>query len=319
MRKEPEAYFITLIHTMGFLKEEMARFYSHWHFKSGAHGFVTYTLDKEHQPEAFRELPTVFALSKGILIMRGSLAECEAKLPELEKKYNAITVHRWDLISEEGDMGDRKNRGHVIDFVRVDQEEFALGVRFQIRGDFAPYNGVSPIPREERAPSNAYQKLGEAFKHFRPLVAHDDVFLDIGCSPGGSTYYLLKKGYRVIGVDPQQVDAKIREDFSEGFLQLKQKYDDLKSKHLKGFPPVNWVVFDVDTNSLEALESLLKLVSKLDECNGIIMTIKMDKGFQMSELDEIDRLALNYDFVEVRKGLLPSHEKEFCLVLTKTE
>lgn len=318
MRKEPEAYFITLIHTMGYLKEELAQFYSHWHFKSGAHGFVTYTLDRDHSPESFRELPTIFALCKGRLLMRGSLGELEAKLPEIEKEWNAITVHRWDLMSEEGKMGDRKNRGHVIDFIRVGQEEFAIGVRFQIRGDFAPYNGVSPIPMEERAPSKAYQKLGEAFKHFRPLVAHDDVFLDIGCAPGGSSYYLLKKGYRVIGVDPMPVDSALREDF-EGFFQLSQTYAELKGKHLKGFPPINWIVFDVDTHPIEALESLLKLVKKLDECHGIIMTIKMERGFDLRALEDLDRLAYNYDFTEVRKGLLPSHEKEFCLVLNKTD
>ncbi len=319
MKKEPQAYFITLIHTLSFLKEEFAEYYPSWHFKSGAHGFATFTLDREYGLEEFRSFNTTFALAKGILLHQGNLAEMEAKLEEVQETYKAITLHRWDLMAEEGKMGDRKNRGVVIDFIRYDEDQFALGVRYQIRGDFAPYSGISPIPMPERSPSKAYQKLGEAFKHFRPLVAHDDVFLDIGCSPGGSSYYLLKRGYRVIGVDLLDIDPKVREDFPEGFLFLKQSFSELKTKHLRGLPPVNWIIFDVDCEPIEALTSLLKMMDKLDECDGLIMTIKLDRGFTLKDLGTLETMAKNHAYGVIRKGLLPSHEKEFCLVLQKTD
>ena len=323
MKREPELYFISLIHLLGHLKEEVAEYYPNWKFNKGSNGFVTYRVEKEYTLEEIHDFSVTFSMVTGKFIERGTKSEIEALIESTKEKYQAHTVHRWDLVDESGEMGDRKTRGPVVEVIRTDsdsyEDEYVLGVRFQVRGDFAPFSGTTPIPEEKHAPSRAYYKLGEAFKRFRPLVGHEEVFLDIGCAPGGSTYYLLKKGYRVLGVDPVPVDRIVTEDFPEGFLPLSRSYDKLKAKHLKGLPPVNWIVFDVDTPSLEALENLLKLMSKLEECVGLIMTVKLEQNFNLSDVREMERLALSYGFSDIRKSILPSHDKEFCFLITKTE
>lgn len=319
MKQEPELYFISLIHLLGHLKEEVAQYYPNWKFNKGANGFVTYRVDKDYDLQEVHDFSVTFSMVKGKFIDRGSKADIEALIEPTKTKYQAHTVHRWDLVDESGDMGDRKTRGPVVEVIRIDQDEYVLGVRYQVRGDFAPFSGTTPIPRQERSPSQAYYKLGEAFKRFRPLVGHEEVFLDIGCAPGGSTYYLLNKGYRVIGVDPLPVDKVVTEDFPEGFLPLNRSYADLKAKHLKGLPPVNWVIFDVNTASAEALENLLKLMAKLEECVGLIMTVKLDHDFKLQDVNEMERLALDYGYSDIRKSILPSHDKEFCFFITKAD
>lgn len=319
MKREPELYFISLIHLLGYLKEEVAEYYPNWKFNKGANGFVTYRVDKEYSLEEIHDFSVTFSLVTGKFIHRGSKDEVESLVEKTKEEYQAHSIHRWDLVDESGQMGDRKTRGPVVEIIRTDEDEYVLGVRFQIRGDFAPFSGSTPIPLEPRTPSAAYYKLGEAFKRFRPLVGHEEVFLDIGCAPGGSTYYLLKKGYRVLGVDPLAVDKNVTEDFPEGFLPLNTSYANLKTKHLKGLPPVNWIVFDVDTPSLEALESLLKLMAKLEECKGLIFTVKLDLNFKLEDVNEMERLALDYGYSDIRKSILPSHDKEFCFLITKAD
>lgn len=317
MKREPEVYLISLIHLVGTLKEELAENYPSWKFNKGSHGFVTYRLDKEYGIEELHEEPVAFCLVKGVFYDRGPRDLIESQIEKLKKDYGTEVVHRWDLVEETGEMGDRKSRGAVIDVMRVGDDEFVLGVRYQVRGDFAPFSGSTPLPTEERAPSNAYYKLGEAFKRFRPHVGHEEVFLDIGCAPGGSTYYLMKKGFRVIGVDPKGVEPVVTEDFPEGFLPINSDFFELKAKNLKGLPPVNWIVFDVDTPSAPALERLLKFVDKLEECMGIIFTVKLDHEFSLDQLKEMKSFAEDYGFLDIRESILPSHDRELCLYMTK--
>lgn len=319
MKREPEIYLISLIHLVGTLKEEIADNFPAWNFSKGANGFVTYRLDRDYPLEELYDFPITFTLVKGLVLDRGELGYIESRLADAQKEFETEVVHRWDLVEESGVMGDRKARGPVIDIIRVGDEEYVLGVRQQVRGDFAPFEGSTPIPTHERAPSLAYYKVGEAFKRFRPLVGHEEVFLDIGCAPGGSSYYLLNKGFRVIGVDPEPIKPEVNEDFPEGFLPLNTTYSNLKIKHLKGLPPVNWIILDVDMPPLEALEGVLKLADKLEECVGIIFMVKLDYDFSIQQVREIEELARDHEFVDIRKSILPSHDREFCLFLTKAE
>ncbi len=319
MKKEPELYLISLIHLIGTLKEEMAENFPEWSFNKGVHGFASYRLDRDYDLEEIHAKQVTFCLTKGKVIAQGSKDEVEGLIEKAKSDFQSDIVHRWDLVEEVGQMGDRKTRGPVIEVIRVEDDHYILGARLQVRGDFAPYSGSTPLPPEERSPSLAYYKLGEAFKRFRPHVGHEEVFLDIGCAPGGSSYFLLKKGFRVLGVDPEEVSGVVTEDFPEGFLPINLSYAKLKAKNLKGLPPVNWVVFDVDMPSLEALESLLKLVDKLEECVGIIFTVKLEQNFNLKHMEELRLLARDHGFMDIRESILPSHDREYCLFLTKSE
>ncbi|MCR9205501.1 MAG: SAM-dependent methyltransferase [Halobacteriovoraceae bacterium] len=319
MKREPELYIITPIHALGLLKEEMQYFYPNWNFNSGVGGFVSYRTEKDYPLEEIHSTQITFSLCKGRLIKKGDRETIESMVEAVQNEYKAHSIHRWDLVEETGTMGDRKTRGNVIDIIRFEQNTYAIGVRFQIRGDFAPYTGTSPIPLAPNAPSEAYLKVGEAFKHFRPLVGHDEVFLDVGCSPGGSTYYLLSKGFRVIGVDPTPLDKTVYQDFSEGFLQLNQPFSKLKAKSLKGFPPVNWILFDVEISPLEVLPQILKLMNKLEECVGLLMMVKCDGEFSPAKMGELEEVIKEFGFSDYRKSILPSLEKEFCLCVTRVE
>lgn len=315
-----ELYFITLQHCVGLLKEEIQYSFPSWHFKQGHHNFVTYETDGPRELDEIREIPLIFKIGVGRLLATGDKLEIEELAKKAYEEYEALTIHRWDLVEEDGEMGDRKAKGPVIDIVHYSEHEYALGLRHQVRGDFAPYKGESPIPCPEINSKHGYQKMGEAFKHFRPHVGHEEVFLDIGCAPGGAAYYLLEHGYRVIGVDSHSVHSELTDRFNEGFLQLKQSVDEINVKHLKGLPPIDWVVTDIDQNLSDSFPFLVKLISKLDECRGIFVHIRMDdSNNNFTELENMEKTIRDAGYSLIRKSLLPAHGKEFCLFAKKED
>jgi hypothetical protein len=319
MITEKDIYFITLQHCVVLLKEELQKRYPTWNYKLGHHHFFTYTTDKAASLEDIHDLPIIFKLASGQLLQTGSFETIEKEAQLAQEKYQAQTIHRWDLVEEDGIMGDRKVRGPVIDIIRFTEGEYALGVRLQIRGDFAPFKGSSPIPCPDINMKHGYQKIGEAFKHFRPHVGHDEVFLDIGCAPGGCAYYLLEHGYRVIGVDVTDVDTDLKEKFKEGFLHLREPINEINVKHLKGLPPIDWVVSDIDLAGREVLPLLAKLISKLDECQGLFFHVRVDDSFELAELENIKKTIQDIGFGHIKTSLLPSDGKEFCLFAKKEE
>ncbi len=319
MDASKDLYFITLHHSVGNLKEELLHRYPEWNFKQGHHNFLIYDAEKERSLEEMRELPIIFKLVTGRLLKIGDKLSIENEVQDAYEKYDCVTLHRWDLVEEDGVMGDRKAKGPILDIIRFSEDEYALGVRYQMRGDFAPFKGSSPIPAPEISMKHGYQKMGEVFKHFRPHVGYDEVFLDLGCAPGGASYYLLDHGYRVIGVDVNEVSPELKEKFKEGFLQLRQPVDEINVKHLKGLPPIDWVVCELDLSWKEILPSLNKLISKLEECQGLIFHIRVEDQISLDDIEVIKASIRDAGLGLIRKGLLPSHGKEFCIFAKKED
>lgn len=314
-----DIYFITLQHCVGLLKEEVNTIFPTWQFKQGHHNFLTYGTDRQRSLEEIRELPLTFKIGVGKLLSTGDQFSIEEMTKAAQEEYDVGTIHYWDLVEEDGKMGDRKIKGQVLDIIRYADGEYALGLRFQVRGDFSPYKGRSPIPCPAIKNKNGYQKMGEAFKHFRPHIAFEEVFLDLGCAPGGGAYYLLEHGLRVIGVDLLDVDSELTEKFNEGFLQLNQPVEEINVKHLKGLPPIDWVVFDLGIKFYSHLPFLSKLISKLDQCQGVFLHVGMDEAFDLEALKHIETAVANAGYTFIRKALLPSHGKEFCLFAKKED
>ncbi|MBC99492.1 MAG: hypothetical protein CME63_17240 [Halobacteriovoraceae bacterium] len=312
-------YFITLQHCNSLLKEEIQARYPSWKFNFGHHNFLCYETDRTRDFEEIHDLPLILKIGAGKLLYAGDEAGLEEAVEKARLDYDIVSTHFWDLVEEEGKMGDRKVRGLVLDIIHYNDQQFSLGLRLQVRGDFAPYKGSSPIPCPDIKMKHGYQKMGEAFKHFRPHVGHEEVFLDIGCAPGGAAYYLLEHGYRVIGVDINDVDNELRDTFKEGFLHLKQPADEINVKHLKGLPPIDWVVSDLDLSWGDVVPFLSKLISKLDDCLGLFFHIRMDDHFSFSDLEKIENEIKDAGYSEMRFGLLPSHSKEFCLFAKKDD
>lgn len=89
-------------------------------------------------------------------------------------------------------------------------------------------------------PSRAYLKLWETFSRFGKAPAKGDICLDLGASPGGWTWALLKQGGKVIAYDR----SPLRDDLmrSKHVEFVKGDAFSVRQEHLK---LANWLFCDV--------------------------------------------------------------------------
>jgi hypothetical protein len=306
-------YIQILVHNKALLEKEITELFPSWNKISENHSLIIYETGRAYSIEEIGDLPISFSIGRGKYIDKVSQDLFDSKLEEARQIFSTSNIHRWDLVGDDIQMGDRKARGAVIDCFK-DNNDTHIGIRFQVRGDFAPFIGESPIPLNHNAPSYEYQCLAESFKHFRPLVAHDEIFLDIDGHEGGRAYYLLEKGFRVIGLDKIPVHKSINDTFTEDYLQIDNDFSEINGKSFKAVPPIDWVVTKINTTEIKKLKKIIKLLESHFESRGMMITVSVSDS---SDIIQILDLIRSSSFSVVRTGQLPSHKKEFSIIATR--
>lgn len=307
--------FIQILnHNKSLLDEEIKTSYPTWKKVQELKDLIIFETSRVYSIEEIGDLPISFALGKGKYLGAFSENELSTSLSEIKQVFATENIHQWDLSGNDIKMGDRKRKGPVIDLFKYGQETH-VGVRFQVRGDFAPYNGTSPIPINEKISSCEYQCLAESFKHFRPLVAHDEVFLDIEGHEGGRTYFLLEKGFRVIGLDKLSVNKIVTSTFKEDYLHIEKDFSEIKAGSFTALPPIEWIVAKVDVSDVYKINKIIKLLEGHDDSRGMMLTLKVTKD--QTDINQTIDLIRNSSFSVIRTGQLPSHKKEFSVLATR--
>jgi hypothetical protein len=300
------------------LEEELRLMFPMWKKTHDFKTIVIFETTREYMLEEVSELAISFTLGKGIFLGESNSHAFEDTLDKVKELNGTTNVHQWDLSGGDHIMGDRKARAVVIDAFKLSDDHYLLAARFQVRGDFAPFSGTTPIPVNRQAPTYHYQCMAEAFKRFRPLVAHDEVFLDIaGSKEGGRAYYLLEKGFRVIGVDHEKPAVELERDFKADYLHLDEDVMQMKAKDFTGLPPADWVVGYLKASARDSLDHLIDLLDDNDEACGLMLTITFNEAEDVKFLRQMIEQLKESNFSQVKTGLVPSYKKECFLMGTK--
>lgn len=281
--------------------------------QSSGHCFLIFETSRDYSIEEIGELNLSFSLGAGKYIGLYQSGEELADLEALKTQHQSDIVHHWDLDGDDIQMGDRKKRGAVIDLFKEGNQRH-LGVRFQVRGDFAPYKGAGPIPQSDKIDHYEYLVMAESFKHFRPLVAQDEIFLDINGHEGGRSFFLLEKGFRVIGLDPQEVSESIRKHFDDDYLHLPEEFDLIDIAAFRGLPPIDWVVTKIKDNDYKRLYKIMKLLDKHYESKGMMLTVEVS---EVNNLFEFLKIIEDDGFKSIRTGQVPSHKNEVAIMAVR--
>jgi hypothetical protein len=86
--------------------------------------------------------------------------------------------------------------------------------------------------------------------------------LEVGCSPGGATTAMLKRGFKVTGVDPKRMDSSVNRYPEFSFIQ--KTAESLTREDLKRVNP-EWLVLDMNLAPLEALDEIQHVLKLLRE------------------------------------------------------
>lgn len=155
--------------------------------------------------------------------------------------------------------------------------------------------------------SRAEFKLMELFDIFKINLDNFKTALDLGCAPGGWSKVLLDKGLKVVGIDPADVDEKIKNN--KNFTHYKKLSEDFKKTNKDNYDIiVNDMKLDYKT-SIKITKSFLKNLSK----NGIvIMTIKLFKNDNIIEV--INTIKDNFQNILLIRQLY-HNRSEFTVII----
>lgn len=313
MNSPSRIYIQVLKHNQPFLENEVKALYPNWNLQSSGHCFLVYETSRDYSIEEIGDLGLSFSLGAGKYIGLYQEGDEAAYVESLKSQYECEIIHRWDLDGDDIEMGDRKKRGAVIDLFKEGSQRH-LGVRFQVRGDFAPYKGNGPLPQSDKIDHYEYLVMAESFKHFRPLVAQDEIFLDINGHEGGRSFFLLEKGFRVIGLDPQEVSDSIKKYFDDDYLHLAEEFDFIDIAAFPGLPPIDWVVTKIKDNDYKRLHKIMKLLDKHYESKGMMLTVEVS---QVNQLFDFLKMIEDGGYKSIKTGQVPSHKNEVAVIAVR--
>ena len=129
--------------------------------------------------------------------------------------------------------------------------------------------GIARLRMPSGAPSRSTLKLAEAFMQFTPgrEFAPGLSAVDLGASPGGWTWQLVKRGFHVLAVDNGAMDAALMDSG-----QVKHRRED--AFHFRPADPVDWMVCDM----VESPSRIAALVAGWIErgwCRECIFNLKL--------------------------------------------
>jgi 23S rRNA (cytidine2498-2'-O)-methyltransferase len=206
--------------------------------------------------------------------------------------------------------------GRALDIVIVEPNEWMVGWhKVAQRTDRWP-GGMLPIDVSENVISRAYLKLAEAIAWSQLPTARQDIWVELGCAPGGACQYLLENGFRVVGVDPAEVDPWLYED--KNFAHYKMRAADVPRSDFAG---ARWIAADLNVApryTLDAVESIVS--SRAVSIRGLVLTLKLT-GWHLATPERLKAYAKrvqSWGFKDVRMRQLVHNRQEICLVAMRS-
>lgn len=192
--------------------------------------------------------------------------------------------------------------------IMVSSEDFWVGEYTLNSQHFQTPGEVSSI-LEKDVPSRAYYKLAEVFESFDLVFDDFETVLELGSAPGGASVFLLDQGFKVIGVDPAEMDPEILR--SKSFKHLKRAFETLDEKDFH--ENVDWIISDINLPPQVVLNQVHRLLKFLNP-RGIILTLKINEDKHLLQLDNFVLSFKKVGFKKVKLKYLPSHRKEITLI-----
>ena len=200
----------------------------------------------------------------------------------------------------------------VLDVVMVEPGEWYVGWhRAESRAERWP-GAMLPIAAPENVVSRAYLKMEEALKWSAIPAKRGDLWVELGCSPGGASQALLDRGFRVIGVDPAEVEEPVASH--PNFRHLCKRTTELRRTELL---ETRWLAADLNATPQYTLNAVEEIVTNPNiSMRGIVLTLKLTSwNLALPELllGYIKRVQ-SWGFRDVRLRQLVHNRREICLI-----
>ncbi len=223
---------------------------------------------------------------------------------------NAL-LEGWEAFSP--DQGEKRS-DWIIDVVLVDESDWWVGCHRANTRAARWAGGVPAITLPEHAVSRAYLKMDEALRWSAFPAEPEDLWVELGCAPGGASQALLDRGMIVVGVDPAEVDPKVAEH--PRFAHARRRVKELPTKWLR---EVQWLAADMNvapTYTLDAVEGVL--AHRASTIRGLVLTLKLSDWSAAEHLQEHADRVRSWGYRDVRLRQLAFNRREVCLVALRS-
>ncbi len=169
--------------------------------------------------------------------------------------------------------------------------------------------------------SRAGAKVAEALHYlrmFRPPLAENSHWLELGASPGGMTSELLKRGFRVTAIDRAPLDPRL--DRSQNLQFIK---DDVAAFIPPRGARYDALLSDMNGPPRQAILHLTRLNDFLSPGGIAIFTLKTTGATSVAEIDELEKdvvaEAEKGGFSLLARTHLSYNRQEFTLFFEKAQ
>lgn len=349
MSHHSESSFLFVVCQAGaepVLKKEITREHPDLKFAYSRPGFVTFKSTVAPLPSSF-ELRSVFARAYGLSLPKLTKkpdAELAQEVLHLFQKEKATCIHVWErnlyMPGEEPKgyvsgllqaravrelelkLGDRKQinrkakKGElVLDVILVEEDEWWVGLHehgSNHSSNHSPYPGGDPeVSLPSDAPSRAYVKLEEGLIWSDAPIRKGDVAVEVGSSPGGASFALLKRGLSVVGIDPAAM-APIVLAFP-GFRHVQMPVAAVYQEDLPS--SVQWLLLDMNVTPSVSLYAIDKLATRWHKHSllGVFLTVKLNQWKIADEIPSMIQHIRSMGMAHVKCTQLPNNRQEIFI------
>jgi 23S rRNA (cytidine2498-2'-O)-methyltransferase len=157
--------------------------------------------------------------------------------------------------------------------------------------------------------SRAYLKMEEALLWSGLPMKPGECVVELGSAPGGASQSLLKRGLRVVGIDPAEMHADVLAH--PHFTHVRRKN---KAVPHEVYREADWLTSDINmppNYTLDAVEGALSVPGV--KLRGVLLTLKLPEWSLAKRIPEFLDRVRSCGFRDVRARQLQFNRQEICV------
>ena len=237
--------------------------------------------------------------------------------PEIDEVSRAVGEEVYANLKTDWISCDRPNRiaernDTILDVVVVDPSHWFFGWHRATGCHSRWPGGIQPIDQTYEPVSRAYYKAAESIVWSGFEMKPDDLVVDVGSAPGGASGRLLELGFRVMGIDPAEMDERIANHTK--FRHVRARAGDLPRKDFRG---AKWMLVDSNVTPDKTLVTVENIVTNQhSNLKGLILTLKIGDYKYAYLVDNWIRRAKSWGARDVKVRQLARNRCEVCVAVT---
>jgi 23S rRNA (cytidine2498-2'-O)-methyltransferase len=327
------------------VKNELARDWPEFRFAYSRPGFLTFKLPAGLEAAGDFELDSVFARAHGFVLGKATGLDIDSRCRRAreligDRRFSALHVWQRDqapvgqrgfepgpnaltdearealssLASSTGHPWWFAQSGPVLDCVLVEPNEWWFGYhRIHSIPSRWP-GGIFHLPEPPADMiSRAYTKMREALAWSRLPVNRGDTVAEIGSAPGGASQALLRRGFKVIGIDPAAMDERVLGH--PKFTHIQKRGHEVRRREFRG---VRWLAADINVAPQYTLDTVEGIVTHPSlKIEGLLLTLKLLEWKLADEVPAYLHRIRSWGYEQVAARQLSHNRQEICIAATR--